>query len=193
MKKAKVVDVPLDRPLTTQEHGALASHAHSSALWYAMQMGKNTFQIREKLWAKGYPRDPVQVQVSGGELEPHDLVEECIAELVESAVVDDLDLATSLAESLLRQGRGTGAIRTKLFQRGFPRDMAEVALGEALGHGEDDAEAEALALAGERLLRSPSLHRLDSQKARQKLVRTLASRGFPLDAVFAWVSDNWEQ
>ena len=190
MKRAKKVHVPFDRPLALEEYDELSRHAYNSALYYTMNYGRNSNQIREKLYMKGYPKESVSVAQSDGTTTSHDMVEECIQKLKDLLILDDFSLAINRAESLLRQGKGATVIRSKLYEQKFSMEQVNHALDEVLK--DEGAEQDALNRVGSKLLHSSSFQKLDTVKARQKAVRHLVGRGFSMSNVMNWVSKNFD-
>lgn len=180
MKQARQVTIPLEEPLPWKEAEELALHAYNSSLWYLGAYSRNSGQVREKLYAKGYPRVPTPYHTREGAVEERDYVEECIARLQEGALLDDGHYASSYVESKLRQGWGLRRIAQELRLKHVSDDLIE----EVLAAVEDEErEAEALRKPLERLLAASNFQRLEPAKRRQKAYSTLLGRGFPSDLI----------
>lgn len=140
-------------------------------------------------------RDPAQVRVSGEEslvrklrarslsisearlvLRGHDLdqsqIEHVIDDFCRRGYLDDAILAEQLVISgIERKGQGRVALSRALAQRGIPRDVINIALGDL---PDDDAER-ALEFAR---TKARSMARLDFDTALRRLMGQLARRGY---------------
>lgn len=187
MKKARVVTIPEDRPLTPEEYEDLRTHAVNSSVWYATTYNRSEQQLREKLYAKGYPKEPIPAVDILGEVREVDLVEEVLDHLRQDAyVIDDTRLARHAIERAFASGEGPSKVRMSLLRRGIDRETIDELLDEL---GESDAKDAALEKAAERVLASSAYRRIEEPwKRKQKLVTVLTSKGFG----FGDINDWWE-
>lgn len=175
MKRARQVEVPDDGSLSLKDARELADHAVSSAIWYAGRSSRSAQQIREKLYLKGYPKYPVEATAKDGSVEEFDFVEAAVDRLVELSFIDDEALARAVAAEKLRLGKGIRRVQDDLRVRGIPASIIEDVLSEV----EDSAMEEALEKAVRQAVNSSSFTRItDPRKRKEKLARSLASKGF---------------
>lgn len=190
MKKAKQVDFPQDRPLTFEEYNDLSKHAYNSALWYVTNYNKNSYQIRTKLYDKGYLKDEVPV-VKNDEKTYHNIVEETITKLKDFSYINDESYVESAIYSGLRKGKSISSIRTKLFQTGLPKDLIDKGMEEFSEETQTEMEDDALDKAASKIVNSYSFTKItDPFKAKQKIVQSLATKGFPMGKIFEWIDEN---
>jgi regulatory protein len=103
---------------------------------------------------------------------PPELVAQVVEELQRRGLVDDLRFAVEwVRERRAARGLGAQRLRYELLRKGVDRETVEHALRE----GGDDEEAVAVALARDRLGRSPGL---PQEVAFRRLAGYLARRGF---------------
>jgi regulatory protein len=105
-----------------------------------------------------------------------------LAELVEFGYVDDERYATRFVEDKRRlEGWGHLRIEQGLRRTGIPREIADRALADDPLRGEEDE------LAVEALERRLNGRALEDDRARQKALRLLATKGYALETAYAAV------
>lgn len=151
-------------------------NVRESALRLLAVRARSESELRSRLLRKQFPRD---------------VVEACVAGLVERGLVDDREFAASFARDRVKlRPRGARLLVQELRARGVSETIAAAAVEEALA-GEEVDEAElALRLAESWMRRSsPSgsqgdvARRYDSAVLRRRLYGYLARRGFDADAI----------
>lgn len=186
MKKARVVEIPKDRPLTVDEYEDLSKHAFNSSLWQLTTYRRSAQELRDKLLQKGYPQGVVLVAMDAeGTVESKDLIEDTIARLIYLEYLDDLRTAQAIAEQEIRRKKGIVMVRQKLMQKRFDRATIEKAIEQASHHESFD---DALAAAAQRYMQRSVYRRLESDYERKmKLMQHLMSRGFSAGDVREYV------
>lgn len=130
------------------------------------QRAHSTGELRAKLLKRGFEQALVKLVTD---------------DLVRSGLVSDLDFARAFCDERLHGARPTGPARLKaeLLRRHVPAELADEAVGAALGEGGADSEFESALAAGRRkwdaLQGRPGS---DARKDRDKVLRFLAGRGF---------------
>jgi SOS response regulatory protein OraA/RecX len=190
VKKAREIEIPETRNLTWEEYSDFNSHAIASSMWYASNYSRNSNQIREKLYAKGYPRDEVPVDTNSGETIHKNMVEDTVEYLVESLLIDDRQYALSVINSQLSRGFGMSKVRMALSMKKVDRELAQDLLDSL------DLEAQnfdAIDKAAKRVLKSSAYLKLPEGRPRQqKLTQQLASKGFSFGDISEWRANNEE-
>lgn len=190
MKKARVIEIPDDLTITGKQYQEYTEHAYKSASWYVAAYNKNSFEIREKLLNKGYIDDQVTVKHDNGETTYHNLIEETFKKLSENHMLDDMEYVKEFIQNGINNGRSLNALKTKLRNKKIPYQMIEDAL-------QDDSldldEEYGLNKQASIIVRSGSFQRLDEFKKKQKLVRSLATKGFDMGEVYSWINENEEE
>lgn len=192
MKKALKVEIPDDRALTSEEYEKLKSHAYNSATWYATNYSKTSGQIKQKLYDKGYPRDELEVEDRNKEKFWVNIVDETVERLIELSFINDESYVNSAFSSGLRSGKSVSSIKTKLFQAGISQEMMDDALYE-VEKLDEDFENDALDKTASKLLLSRAYTKLEYWDRKNKLVKTLLTKRFPLPSVLEWVEEHMEQ
>lgn len=192
MKKARKVEIPDDRALTVGELEDLKSHAWNSSIWYASNYIKTTGQIKQKLYDKGYPRDEVEVINDDGSTTWVNIVEETVERLVEYSYVDDAAYVSSALRSGIRSGKSLSSLKTKLFQAGIDKNLIEEGIAE-ISEEDESFEDEALHKTASKLITSRTYLKLEHSDRRNKLVKTLLTKGFQLSAVLEWADEHMDR
>jgi len=187
MKKARTVEIPDNRTVDFKTYMKLNDHAYKSALFYATNYNKNSFQIREKLLQKGYIKEDITITYNNGNTENHNIIEENIQKLTEQYILDDYQYVVSFIQNGIDSGKSLQTLKNKLFMNKVPQRLIEqviesedVEINESYGL---DKEASKIA-------RSSSFAKLDKYKKQQKLVRTLVGKGFNMGEVYDWINEN---
>lgn len=190
MKKAREIEIPETRNLTWEEYSDFNSHAIASSMWYASNYSRNSNQIREKLYKKGYPKDEVAVDTHSGETIYKDMVEDTVEYLIECLLIDDRQYATSVINSQLNRGLGISRIRSALFAKQVDRELADELLDTL---DLDDQKFDAIEKAAQRVLKSSAYLKLaEGWPRQQKLTQQLASKGFSFGDISEWRANNEE-
>lgn len=178
-KKARVLTIPQDRSLTRKEAKRLIDHAYNSSLWYATTYYRNSNHIRERLYAKGYPKDSIKIEDSPTP-KSFNIVEETVKKLVENEIINDTEYANNLIESQTSQGKSITAIKQKMYQRKIPTSI----INETIREYENSAESiennlENLEKAAYKIIKLSSYKKLTETHAKkQKLTQSLINKGF---------------
>lgn len=190
MKKARVIDIPLDRPLTLKEYDDFSKHAINSMVYSLSRSMKSERELRDKLRSKGYIDDPVEVLTSYREDETKTttvrLISEAMQTLRDLSYLDEEHMAQRIAERELNQGRGPTAVKIKLMQKGFPPEIVESTVQDI----DDDTLYEAIERAARKYMRTSAYRKEENDFLRkQKLVRRLLTRGFSFSDVNNYIDD----
>lgn len=197
MKKARIVEIPEDRPLTEDEYEKLSKHAFNSSVWTLGRSRKSEREIRDKLQQKGYVAHDVLVKkedVSLDDARPAtysvNIIDDLIEQLKSLQYIDDEYTAQMIAESELRRGKGPVAIKMKLQQKGFTQDIINETLEE---HTVEDDVAEAIQRAADAYTRK-SVYRKEANSfmKKQKLMKHLATRGFSFPDINQYFDDVYD-
>jgi len=173
-KKAKKVEIPTDRVLTLKEWDEFFTHGKNSAIYSVQNYSRNSNQIRQKLYDKGYPREDVMAETTDGK-RPVNFVEEIIQHLENWHLLDDDGFAEDIISSKLNQGYGPRKIEAELYNKKVDSDTIKRLLEEI----EEDDIQDALELAVDIVTRKSSYYNIsDPYKKRQKLSQSLVARGF---------------
>lgn len=190
MKKAKRVDVPTDRPLDFDEYESLKKHAYNSALWYINNYGKNSYQIRTKLYDKGFLKTEIKVIHDEKEFYSN-IVEEVIEQLIDYSFINDEQYIDNAISSGLNKGKSLSAVKTKLFQTGLPKDLIDEGIERFEEKEDDNLEDEALDKAANKIVRSYAFTKIDDPfKAKQKIIQSLGTKGFQIGKILEWIDEN---
>lgn len=188
MKQARQIEIPENRNLTWEEYLDFSGHAANSSMWYASNYTRNSNQIREKLYAKGYPKGEVEVDLPEGGSDFKDMVEDTVERLVESLLIDDRQYATSVINSQLSRGLGISRIRSALIAKKVDPELAQELL-ETLDL--EDQTNEAIDRAAKKVVKSSAFLKLEPGWPRQqKLTQQLASKGFSFSDISEWRDNN---
>lgn len=190
MKKAREIEIPETRNLTWEEYSDFNSHAIASSMWYASNYSRNSNQIREKLYKKGYPKDEVAVDTHSGETIYKDMVEDTVEYLIECLLIDDRQYALSVINSQLARGFGLSKVKMALSIKQVDRDLAQELLDTL---DLDDQKFDAIEKAAKRVLKSSAYLKLaEGWPRQQKLTQQLASKGFSFGDISEWRANNEE-
>lgn len=192
MKKAKNVEIPLDRPLTYDEYKKLRKHAINSAIWNATHYNRNTFQIRDKLITKGYTTENVTFINKDGDQEDANIIDDTISHLINNSIIDDERLADDYVYNSAMAGKSISSIRTKMFQKMFPKEIIDNSIDKFLEEY-DDTDSDALIRVAEKIVRVNSFKKLDQYKKKNKLIRMLVSKGFSFNEILDWINEHPEE
>jgi len=136
---------------------------HATALRMLARRAMSRREIAERLERKGFGAGMIRAE---------------LARLAAAGLVDDDQLAGSLARTHLAAGRGRRAVAALLRRRGLGREEAAAALSGIAEPDEEEALARAVARAARKY---PGFRRLPQM--RRKVIRYLLARGFELSAV----------
>lgn len=187
MRQAKTVEIPEDRTITEEEYRKLSSHAYKSSVWYITTYNKNSYQTREKLLKKGYIKDSVIVLKNDSTQYEVNIIDEIIEKLFDYYILDDDAYVDSFIRNSLSRGIGLSSIRVKLLNNGIPQDMIERFF---VDYENDTRVDEALDKSAYKIINSSSFRKLDFFKRKEKIVRSLVSKGFALSDIFEWVEEH---
>lgn len=187
MKKARTVTIPDDRRVDFKTYTKLNDHAYKSALYYATTYNKNTYQIREKLYDKGYVQDEVIVVYKDGHEERYNIVDETIDKLVAQYISDDYQYTVDFLNNGISSGKSVQSLKTKLVMNKIPPDM----ISEAIESGDVETDdSYGLDKQAHKIVNSSSFDKLDRFKRQQKLLRSLSSKGFSIPEIYEWMNDH---
>ena len=190
-KKAKQVDVP-DRVLTYEEFTALWNHAVSSATWQADNYLRSAGDILDRLHRKGYPDEPVEYYSKNkSDILSCNIADEVVNHLVEKRIIDEKEFASDKILSMIYSGKSINHIRQKMRQKRFRDDIIEECINE---HLENNLEYSNKSLSRqiEIMTRSPSFTRLDPVKRKDRLIRSMSSKGFSVSDTLSWICSHPE-
>lgn len=147
------------------------------ALSYLDRFPATTMKLRQHLFSKARAAME-EYGISAADLRAS--IDEEIAKLVKSRILNDAEFAASKARILARQGKSTNYIRNKLLQLEFTEDQAEDAMSELAGSTEErDLQAAARYV---RKRKFGPYKPEDSRSERyQKEMASLARNGFSYD------------
>lgn len=190
-KKAKQVDVP-DRVLSYEEFTALWNHAVSSATWQAENYLRSAGDILDRLYRKGYPNEPVEYYSKDkSDILSCDIADEVVNHLVEKKVIDEKEFALDKILSMIYSGKSVNHIRQKMRQKRFRDDVIETCINEHLKNN-PEYNNKSLNRYIEIMTRSPSFTRLDPVKRKDRLIRSLSSKGFSVSDTLSWIGSHPE-
>lgn len=176
-KGPRLVELAEGQVLSKKEFLDVADHAKNSAIWYVTNRPKSAQQIREKLYAKGYPEGEVILEADEGRVK-RNIVEETITHLENVLLLDDRFFAERIAESRLRQKQGKGRVRFALIQKGIPAELADEVLEEVYADSGDELLEFVQKAWEQELRRTP-----EEFKVLQKVMRKAMSRGWGYEEV----------
>ena len=190
-KKAKQVDVP-DRVLSYEEFTALWNHAVSSATWQAENYLRSAGDILDRLYRKGYPNEPVEYYSKDkSDILSCDIADEVVNHLVEKKVIDEKEFALDKILSMIYSGKSVNHIRQKMRQKRFRDDVIETCINEHLKNN-PEYNNKSLNRHIEIMTRSPSFTRLDPAKRKDRLIRSMSSKGFSVSDTLSWIGSHPE-
>ena len=190
-KKAKQVDVP-DRVLSYEEFTALWNHAVSSATWQAENYLRSAGDILDRLYRKGYPNEPVEYYSKDkSDILSCDIADEVVNHLVEKKVIDEKEFALDKILSMIYSGKSVNHIRQKMRQKRFRDDVIETCINEHLKNN-PEYNNKSLNRHIEIMTRSPSFTRLDPVKRKDRLIRSMSSKGFSVSDTLSWIGSHPE-
>ena len=190
-KKAKQVDVP-DRVLSYEEFTALWNHAVSSATWQAENYLRSAGDILDRLYRKGYPNEPVEYYSKDkSDILSCDIADEVVNHLVEKKVIDEQEFAWDKILSMIYSGKSVNHIRQKMRQKRFRDDVIETCINEHLKNN-PEYNNKSLNRHIEIMTRSPSFTRLDPVKRKDRLIRSMSSKGFSVSDTLSWIGSHPE-
>lgn len=190
-KRAKHVDVP-DRVLSYEEFTALWDHAVSSAIWQAENYLRSAGDILDRLYRKGYPNEPVEYYSKDrSDILSCDIADEVVNHLVEKKVIDEKEFASDKILSMIYSGKSVNHIRQKMRQKRFRDDIIETCINEHLKNN-PEYNNKSLNRYIEIMTRSPSFTRLDPVKRKDRLIRSMSSKGFSVSDTLSWIGSHPE-
>ena len=190
-KKAKQVDVP-DRVLSYEEFTALWNHAVSSATWQAENYLRSAGDILDRLYRKGYPNEPVEYYSKDkSDILSCDIADEVVNHLVEKKVIDEKEFALDKILSMIYSGKSVNHIRQKMRQKRFRDDVIETCINEHLKNN-PEYNNKSLNRHIEIMTRSPSFTRLNPVKRKDRLIRSMSSKGFSVSDTLSWIGSHPE-
>lgn len=187
MKKAKTVSIPDNRIVDFETYMKLNDHAYKSSLFYVTTYNKNSFQIKEKLLEKGYVNAPIVVSYKDGHTEEYNIIEDTIERLVRQHIIDDEQYVINFIQNGLDSGKSLSSLKNKLYMNKIPTDMVTKILDS--GYIAID-ETDGLDRQATKITNSSSFYKLDKYKKQQKLLRSLATKGFKVSDIYQWIEDN---
>lgn len=187
MKKAKTVEIPLNKTVDFKTYMQLNDHAYKSALFYVTTYNKNSYQIREKLIQKGYIEEDITVTYKDGNTETYNIIDDTLDKLTQQYLLDDYQYTVNVLQNGVDAGKSVQNLKSKLLQNKIPIEM----INEALDSNDVELdEAYGLDKLATKTTNSSSFQKLDKYKKQQKLVRTLVSKGFSMGEVYDWIKEH---
>ena len=190
-KKARHVNVP-DRVLSYDEFTALWDHAVNSATWQAENYLRSAGDILDCLHRKGYPNESVEYYSKDkSDILSCDIADEVVNHLVEKRVIDEKEFASDKILSMIYSGKSINHIRQKMRQKRFRDDVIETCINEHLKNN-PEYNNKSLNRYIEIMTRSPSFTRLDPVKRKDRLIRSMSSKGFSVSDTLSWIGSHPE-
>ena len=190
-KKARQVDIP-DRVLLYEEFTALWDHAVSSATWQAENYLRSAGDILDCLHRKGYPNESVEYYSKDkSDILSCDIADEVVNHLVEKRVIDEKEFASDKILSMIYSDKSVNHIRQKMRQKRFRDDIIETCINEHLKNN-PEYNNKSLNRYIEIMTRSPSFTRLDPVKRKDRLIRSMSSKGFSVSDTLSWIGSHPE-
>lgn len=186
MKKARVVEIPSE-PLTYEDKEDLLSHAFNSAIWYVTNYPRTTLVLKEKLYAKGYPKHEVSFIDHDGNVKTVNFVEETVDKIVDSHLLDDNNYAERVIESLYLKGKGINQIKFELYRKKVPQNVIEDVLEKFDDDNNDKFIVEGIEKALSKIKRSSAYMKKESAHEKHfLLMNKLRERGFSSSEIEIW-------
>lgn len=179
MKKARQVEVEEGQHFNKQEFEKLFGHAKNSLMWYVTQTGKTIFELKTKMYDKGFPKEDVFLVHDDGTLEPRNFVEEGIQYLRDAYLVDDEEYAMRYARRRKAQRFGPSRVRMDLQFKGVDSEFIENALEEVF------SDTEELKIFLEALYEKMPKESGQRFKEEQKLVKKAAAKGWNFEDILS--------
>src|SRR5699024_10842958 len=126
-KKPRIIEIPESLEVTQEEFEDYLLHAKRSALHYALNSGKTSGQIKEKLIDKGYIDEPVKI-IAEDSISERNIIQEVLEYLSTSCLVNDVEIAEYITHTQKRAGKGNREIRRKLLDKKISEDIIQETL-----------------------------------------------------------------
>lgn len=179
-KKARIVEIPDYRPLDYDEFVDIRDHALNSSIWICQKMSRNSKQIKDRLFKKGYTFHEVDYVDVDGETKSFDIMDYVVKNLEKDGYVDNISYAKSVVQSDISSGKSGFVIKSNLYRKGFDRDVIDEAMEKA-----DNTDYSAIIQRKVReMYHSSSIKNLDNEWAKKnKIIQSLARKGFSFDDI----------
>lgn len=192
MKKAKLVEVPLDRSLTLIEYAKLSKQAMNSAKWHAEKYQRNSHMIKFKLRSKGFPDHDITYIDKEKQEQTANFIEDTIKQLCKTGALDNDKFADDYVNSSVNSGYSMIKIKNKMRERRYSNDEIDDAIERYKQDNGDPAE-ELFERDAEKLSRRSSFTKLEPFKRKQKFISALATKGHSLNLIYDWLENNSEE
>lgn len=191
MKQARQVIIPDDRILTMDEYKELFNHAKNSSIWYLSRYARNSAQIKEKLYNKGYIKDSVYV-ITNGDTQEINIVDKVIEYLIEMVFIDDKNYAKTMLVSQLKKGKGLTLVKnTLIYEKKVDPELLNEII-EEIGEIKTITQ-EQINKIGLKLMNSSTFKKKDKYGKKQFLYQRLSARGFNSTDIINWIDNNFEE
>lgn len=184
MKTARKVLFPNNRPLTKDEYEDFYNHALNSSMWYVTNFMRNSNQVREKLYDKGYPHGEIHIK---GIQSPVNIVETVVEKLQDLLLIDDESYAENKAKSLIYSGKWGNVAFYEMLRKGIEKDLAEKTIKKFFTTEEAFSTLDRI---GPRIVEISKRKKLDRYKTKTDIVQKLMGKGFPYGIISEWLEDQ---
>lgn len=192
MKKARIIEIPENKILTKDQYEDYYNHAKNSCFWYLSRGDRNSEQLKEKLYKKGYIKEDVTVLTKSGEEQQENIVNNVINYLKEISYIDDDAYAENILDHYLERGKGINAIKRILI---YDKKVDSELLEELILTKKDYINSKEKELLNKKALMAVSTETFknkDKYKQQQYLYGHLMRHGFKSEDISNWIKDNLE-
>lgn len=182
MKRARKIELPDDGVVPYKEYLKIKEHVRNSIIFYAVNLSKNSAEIKDAMSRKGIPVGTVlTVSKMDDSTEVHDVASEEIEALLEAGVIDDEYLCTSKAQSLSRRGLSAQSVKNKLRMKKFDPELIEKTVSEIY---DEELENDSALKAASKIMRSSLFKKKSTDyEKRSVLYSKMRSLGFDSDTI----------
>ena len=207
MKKARQITIPDSKIITQTEYEDYYNHAKNSSLWYLNNFNRNSNQIRQKLYDKGYPKDEVFIvedklitkdidrnlenEEISKQATPVNIVEEIITLLTENSLIDDIYYIENMLEAQLNKGKSLSLAKQVLINT---KKVDRNLLNEVISKMDEieELEEEGLNKVALKTVNSSMYQRKDKFQRKQYLYQRLLRSGYSSADISSWIENNLE-
>lgn len=189
-KRARKIEIPEDYIITDEEYADYFQHAKNSSLFYLSRFDRNSNEIRQKLYEKGYPEGEVTVRGKDGETRDVNMVEDTVDFLIDASMIDDENYVEYNLLRYLDSGKGLNFIRRKLvFEKRVDPTLWEETI-EKLSEEIDEKTSERIESVARQVMNRSTYKKKNEFDRRGYLYQFLARRGFNSGDITEWIQKN---
>lgn len=189
---ARKIEIPEDYTITEEEYADYFQHAKNSSLFYLSRYDRNSNEIRQKLYEKGYPEGEVTVRGREEETRKVNMVEDTIDFLIDTSMVDDENYVEYNLLRYLDSGKGLNFIKRKLvFEKRVDPTLWEETL-ERLSEEIDEKTSDSIERVARQVMNRNAYRKKNEYDRRGYLYQFLARRGFNSGDITEWIQNNEE-